>query len=144
MNVQPALGLISHIASDGLALLCLAAGAGIGAFFSFILLKKSEKRIRRQALESSRVTLKGKIHEQLAPLLPGFNYNPADARFLGNPIDYVIFEGYTEAKEGKGSVRRIVLMDVKTGKAKLSDSQKKIKEAVESGAVIWETLELEG
>lgn len=39
-------------------------------------------------------------------------------------------------------MRRIVLMDVKTGNAKLSDSQKNIREAVESGAVIWETLEL--
>lgn len=143
MNAQSALSLISHVAWDGLALFCLAAGAGIGAFLAFILLKKSEKQIRRQALESSRVTIKGKIYEQLAPILPGFNYNPADARFLGNPIDYIIFDGYTEAKGGTGRVRRIVLMDVKTGKAKLSDSQKKIREAVESGAVVWETLELQ-
>jgi len=125
MNAQSALSLISQVAWDGLALFCLAAGAG------------------RQALESSRVTIKGKIYEQLAPILPGFNYNPADARFLGNPIDYIIFDGYTEAKGGTGRVRRIVLMDVKTGKAKLSDSQKKIREAVESGAVMWETLELQ-
>ena len=37
--------------------------------------------------------------EQMAPLLPGFAYLPADARFLGDPIDYVIFDGYSAVKD---------------------------------------------
>ena len=86
--------------------------------------------------------LKGKIGEQMAPVLPEFRYNPADARFLGSPIDYIIFDGYSEAKEGNGRIRRIVLMDVKTGNARLSPIEKKVRDAVAAGLVEWETLEL--
>ena len=87
--------------------------------------------------------MKEKIGEQLAPLLPVFKYNVADARFIGSPIDYVIFDGYTDLKEGKDRDKeiRIVLMDVKTGKdAKLTSTEKKIKEAVEAKHVYWDTL----
>lgn len=94
------------------------------------------------ALGKSRAVLRGKIGEQMAPVLPEFRYNPADARFLGSPIDYIIFDGYSEAKEGNGKIHRIVLMDIKTGKAKLSPIEKKVKDAVAAGLVEWETLEL--
>lgn len=105
-------------------------------------LRLSKKRIRQDALGKSRAVLKGKIGEQLAPVLPEFRYNPADARFLGSPIDYIIFDGYSEAKEGRGKIRRIVLMDVKTGNAQLSPIEKKVKDAVAEGSIHWETLEL--
>ena len=137
----------------------LIIGAILGALICYILVRRqvrreyelafkewmadAEKRIRRDALGKSRAVLKGKIAEQLAPLLPGFDYNPADARFIGSPIDYIIFDGYSEAMEGNGKIRRIVLMDVKTGKARLSRTEKKVKSAVTSGAVEWETLVLD-
>ena len=104
-----------------------------------------KKRITEEVLKSSRATLKGKIGEQLAPLLPLFKYNVADARFIGSPIDYVIFDGYTDFKEGKDRNKeiRIVLMDVKTGKdATLTPTEKKIKEAVEEKHVYWDTLRI--
>src|SRR5882724_11599495 len=48
---------------------------------------------RKDSVERSRSTLKGQIAEQMAPLLPGFPFLPADARFLGDPVDYVVFKG---------------------------------------------------
>ena len=30
--------------------------------------------------------------EQMAPLLPEFPFASADARFIGNPIDFVVFD----------------------------------------------------
>src|SRR6267154_6463393 len=48
---------------------------------------------RKDSVDRSRSTLKGQIAEQMAPLLPGFPYMPSDARFLGDPIDYVVFKG---------------------------------------------------
>jgi len=53
---------------------------------------------RADAVDTSRAVLKGKIAEQIAPLLPGFlaKYNPADARFIGSPIDYLIFRNMSE------------------------------------------------
>jgi len=41
----------------------------------------------------SRSTLKGRIDEQMAPVLPGFLFNPTDARFIGTPVDYIILDG---------------------------------------------------
>ena len=98
-----------------------------------------EERIRREAVERSRAVLKGKIGEQMAPLLPEFRYEPADARFIGSPVDYIVFEGYS-----KGEPRRIVFVDVKTGKSSLSPIERKVREIVEKRRVDWETVVLEG
>ena len=45
---------------------------------------------------TSRAVLKGKMAEQFAPILPEFQYLPSDAKFLGDPVDYVVFDGYTD------------------------------------------------
>ncbi len=98
-----------------------------------------EEKIRREVLERSRSVLKGKIGEQLAPLLPMFKYEPADARFLGTPVDYVVFDGLA-----KQEPKEVVFMDVKTGKTdSLSSIQKKIKQVIEQKRVRWETVWLE-
>lgn len=120
----------------------LAAGVALGAAACYLLTMRSKRRVRSQALDKSRAVLKGKIGEQMAPILPEFRYNPADARFIGSPVDYIIFDGYSEAKDGRGQIRRIVLMDVKTGAAKLSPIEKKVRDAVDARAIEWETLEL--
>lgn len=99
-----------------------------------------EERIRQEVLEKSRAVLKGKIGEQLAPLLPMFKYEPADARFLGSPVDYVVFDGYRE-----GEPKRVVFVDIKTGKsAELTPLQRKLKQVIEQGKVSWETVHLGG
>lgn len=101
----------------------------------------SEKSIRQSSLTSSRSIIKGRVSEQLLPLLPGLKYHPGDMRFIGSPIDYIIIDGYDEAKENLGEIRSIVLADVKTGnRAKLSPIQSKIKAAVDAGRVRWETI----
>src|SRR5438067_497737 len=53
------------------------------------------KEATKRSVDQSQSTLKGQIAEQMAPVLPGFSYLPADARFLGEPIDYVVFNGRT-------------------------------------------------
>jgi predicted Holliday junction resolvase-like endonuclease len=121
----------------------LAIGIGLGVAACYILMRRSDKQVRDKALTKSRAVLKGKIGEQMAPILPEFRYNPADARFIGSPIDYIIFDGYSEAKDGSGQIKGIVFMDVKTGNAKLSPIERKVKEAVDARAVLWKTLELE-
>ncbi len=101
--------------------------------------KEFQEVFRREILERSRSILKGKIGEQMAPLLPMFKYEPADARFIGSPVDYIVFEGYAE-----GNPRSIVMVEVKTGKGKtLSSIERRIKELVEDGKVKWEVVYLE-
>lgn len=103
-------------------------------------LKDSTKR----SVEQSRSTLKGQIAEQMAPVLPGFCYLPADARFLGDPIDYVIFNGRTKlGNNGAGEETvEVVLLEVKHGLSKLSSVQRAIAEAVEAGRVRFEVAQI--
>ena len=65
----------------------LAAGLTIGAMFSALvaLLWKARytRHIRRDAVLRSQAVIAGQVHEQLLPYLPGFGFNPKDARFLG-------------------------------------------------------------
>jgi predicted Holliday junction resolvase-like endonuclease len=96
--------------------------------------------IRKDSVNRSRSTLKGRISEQMAPLLPEFPYSPADARFIGNPIDFVVFDGYTKVKDEKGDTINVVLVEVKKGKGKLTREESLIKRAVEEGRVSWRTI----
>jgi len=79
--------------------------------------------IRKDSINRSRSTLKGKIAEQLAPVSPGFLFNPADARFIGSHMDYIIFDGLTEVSDKKKTSIRIVFMDGKKDCGSLSRIQ---------------------
>ena len=100
---------------------------------------------RNEILDKSRAVLKGRIGEQIVPFLEQFKYNPSDARFIGSPIDYIIFDGYTNVKdEKKDQPITVVLADIKTGKsASLTPEQRKIKKAIEEKRVKWETITLQ-
>ena len=98
--------------------------------------------IRKDSVNRSRSTLKGRISEQMAPLLPEFPFAPADARFIGNPSDFVVFDGYTNAKDDGGDLISVVLVEVKKGKGRLTREETLIKKAVEEGRVSWQTVML--
>ena len=103
----------------------------------------SERTFREDALAKSRAVLKGKLAEQLAPIFKIFGYNPSDARFIGDPIDYVIFDGYTKVRERiEDTPIRIVLADVKTGEAGLTYEQRRIKEGVEKGLIEFKIIKM--
>ena len=99
---------------------------------------------RKESVEKSRSSLKGQIAEQMAPLLPGFRYLPADARFLGDPIDYLVFNGYTGVRDERAreDSLEIVLLEVKQGKSALSGFQKAIARAVQEGKVRFEVCRI--
>jgi predicted Holliday junction resolvase-like endonuclease len=98
------------------------------------------KEICKDSVNRSRSTLKGRISKQKAPLLPDFPYSLADAGFIWNPIGFVIFDGYTEAKDGKCSEIRDVLVEVKKGKGRFTREELLIKNAIEESRVAWKTI----
>jgi predicted Holliday junction resolvase-like endonuclease len=102
------------------------------------------EKARQQSVETSRRTIKGQIAEQLAPILAGFPYLPSDSRFIGDPIDYIIFKGYTDFKDhhGSGDDIELVIVDIKNNKAQLSDGQKQIAKAIETGKVRFDTVRI--
>jgi len=97
---------------------------------------------RRESTNQSRAVLKGKMAEQIAPMLPGFDYWPADARFLGDPVDYIIFSGYSACKDHLDdcSHLEVVIMDIKQGKSRLTYGQRQIAQAVSEGRVRFEVV----
>ena len=99
---------------------------------------KDLEQARRQSIKGSHSTLDGKAVEHLAPFLTEFceRFDANDARFLGSPIDYVVFDGLCD-----GDVRKVVFVEVKTGdSAALSKRERQVRTAVKSGRVDFETL----
>ena len=93
--------------------------------------QEHEKGIREDAIKRSEAVIKGKATEHLVPFLPDFDFDPSDARFLGSPIDLIVFDGLSE-----GDLRRIVFVEIKTGqKPVLSPREKLVEEAVKEGPI---------
>lgn len=95
-----------------------------------------ERDVRRDAVERSRAVIAGKVSEHVVPYLPDFAYNPKDARFVGSPVDFVVFDGLDE-----GELRRVVLLEVKTGEAAgLTRRERQIRDTVAAGHVEWQSI----
>lgn len=94
---------------------------------------------RRDAARRSRGVLAGKAGEQLAPLVPAFadRFDPTEARFLGAPVDYVVFDGLAT-----GELREVVLVEVKTGRSRLNTNELEVERAIAEGRVSFEVLRL--
>ncbi len=91
--------------------------------------------IRQDAIQKSQAVTVGKITEHIIPYLPDFKYNPKDARFLGSPIDFIVFDGLDE-----GEIKRIVLMEIKTGASNLTTRERQIRDAINAGKLEWVEL----
>ena len=100
---------------------------------------------QKRSVNTSRAVLKGKMAEQFAPILPEFQYLPSDAKFLGDPVDYVVFVGYTDFRDGDGTAEdiEVILLDIKSGGARLSKGQQAIAQAVREGRIRFETLRID-
>ena len=94
-------------------------------------------RVSKVAIAQSRAVLGGKFTEQMAPYLPEFKYDPTEARFIGSPIDLIVFPGLSE-----GDPREIVIIEVKSSRTvNLTPQEKKIRQLIEDGMVRWELLQ---
>jgi len=94
------------------------------------------QEIREEAIRESRRVLGGKFTEQMTPYLPEFKYDPTEARFIGSPIDLIVFPGLAE-----GEPTEVVLIEVKTGKSgRLTPKERKVRELIDAGRVRWELI----
>ncbi len=97
--------------------------------------RQYEQSVRQDAIQRSQSVTLGKVIEHFVPYLPGFSYNPKDARFIGSPIDFVVFDGLTD-----GEIRKIVFVEVKSGASSLTARQRLIRDAVCLGRVEWKEM----
>jgi len=108
--------------------------------YKFETWKKAEEQrlieARKAAIGQSRAVLGGKFVEQMTPYLPEFKYDPTEARFIGSPIDLVVFPGLSQ-----DNPEEVVFVEVKTGKSqKLTVRERKIRDIIKAGKVRWESV----
>ncbi len=94
------------------------------------LAKRKQQAASRPRIAAESIGI-GKIVEKIAPSLRGFPVASADCRSLLEPIDYIVFRGLSTV----GRVEAIYFVDVKTGQARLSKTQKQVRKLVEGGKV---------
>ena len=98
--------------------------------------KELEPRLveeRGDAIKRSRAVLSGQFSEQLAPYLPNFPYKPTEARFIGKPVDFIVFKGMDEK-----DINEVVFVEVKTGTSTLSTHERKLRDVINNKKVKWE------
>ena len=89
--------------------------------------------IVKARLKQSRAVLGGLVSEQIAPLLPDFPFDPGDCRFIGKPVDFIVFKGMNEQ-----DISEVIFLEVKSGVAKtLNQQEKRLRETIQAGRVSW-------
>ena len=114
-------------------LIGIVIGHIIGAIRRNKYWEKQVEAERKDAITKSRATLGGLFSEQLAPYLPDFPYSPTEVRFLGKPIDFLVFKGMDNKK-----IDEVVFVEVKSGKAKINSHEKNLKDTIDKKKVRWE------
>ena len=88
---------------------------------------------KKAAVQRSRSVLGGIFAEQLAPYLPDFPFSPTEAKFIGAPIDFLIFKGM-DAQH----IEEVIFVEVKSGSARLNHNEHSLKDAIINKHVRWQ------
>ena len=137
ININPQLTVLIVLIA-GLLLLFLIAGLRIGMSYG----RRQERHdwennrieeIVQKRLKQSRAVLGGLVSEQMAPLLPGFPFDPGDCRFVGKPIDFIVFKGMNEK-----NINEVIFLEVKSGSGRnLNEQEKKLRDVIKDRKVSW-------
>lgn len=92
---------------------------------------------RADAVKRSRASIEGQVYEQFVPHFPEWKYEPSDARFIGTPIDYIVFDGMS-----KGKPEQIIIVEIKKGSSSTTKLQNQIRDLIKEGKVVWELIKL--
>lgn len=111
------------------------------------VLAETRAEVKKQkGRAASAHTSKGQILEKWTPFLthPEIepHWKPEDWSFMGNPLDYIVWEWY-EDRELNEVQGRIVFLDVKAAKSQLSTKQRRIRDLVKAGRIEWREIRLE-
>jgi len=101
---------------------------------------------KQKGRAASAHTQRGQLLEKWTPFLnhPDIDeeWDHKDWCFLGQPIDYVVFNWYEDKQENleRG---QIVMLDVKSGKSSLTTKQRRIRDLVKAGRLEWREVRLD-
>ena len=110
-------------------------------------LESMTREMRKQkGRAASAHTQRGQLLEKWTPFLNHPEIDPdwdhKDWSFLGQPIDYVVFNWYQDKTENLED-GKIVMLDVKSGKSQLTTKQRRIRDLIKAGKVEWKEIRLE-
>ena len=99
----------------------------------------AESTIRADAIQKSQSVIIGKVTEHVVPYLPNFAFNPKDARFIGSPVDLIVFDGLD-----REALEQIVFVEVKSSAtASLTKRERLIRDAISAGRVRWQEIRVD-
>lgn len=98
-------------------------------------LKKRRKLATKKAQITTKAVNIGKILEKVLPTMRDFKWAVPDSKFLGDPIDLIVFNGLSVNK-----VKSINFIEVKSGKARLNSHQESIRDAIEEQKVSYKVF----
>ena len=108
--------------------------------------EKSEEIKKQKGRAASAHTTKGQILEKWCPFLEHPEIDPdweaKNWAFMGQPIDYIIFD-WRNDKTINLADGKIIMLDVKSGKSQLTTKQRRIRDLIQAGKVEWRTIRLE-
>ena len=100
---------------------------------------QNENHFRQDAIKRSKAVIIGKVTEHVAPYFTDFPYNPKEVRFIGTPIDLIVFKNI----ESEDDEVEVHFVEIKTNNSSLSLKQRLIRDAVYSGRVHWRELRID-
>lgn len=105
--------------------------AGIVIIYRKIAVPLKKEKMEIEARKRSMSSLYGKITEQFAPFMKDYPYDAKKFRFIGSPVDGIQFED-----------DKIIFVEFKSAKSRLTPEQIKIKKIVEEKKVEWFNFEI--
>ncbi|KKP89145.1 MAG: Holliday junction resolvase-like protein [Berkelbacteria bacterium GW2011_GWA2_35_9] len=94
----------------------------------FLLWRRSVKLLKSTKFaKRSLSSLYGKTTEQFMPFISNFGYDPKNFRFIGTPVDGIVFDE-----------NEIIFMEFKSAKSRLTPKQSNIKNIIDKRRVRFE------
>ncbi len=114
---------------------------------SIELSEAKDKEIKKHKTRAGSANAsKGQLLEKWTPFLNVKGVDPNwDAEnwiFIGNPLDYVVFDWKPNTKENL-SDGKVYFIEVKAAKSKLSTKQRRIRVLIKAGKVEWREIRLD-
>ena len=89
-------------------------------------------KLKQDAVKKSREVLTGHFSEQLAPYLPDFPFSPTECKFIGKPIDLIVFKGLDKKEPSE-----VIFVEIKSQDSKLSTVERKLRDIIKNKKVSW-------
>lgn len=97
----------------------------------FSIMRQGSMSEIKATVRGNRPDLKREINEELAPLMRPLPYAAGDIRFVGSPVPFIAFDGYSER-----DVQQLVFLFVDQEDDPIAQF---VEECVSSGRLEWET-----